>query len=184
MPIIKPNMSLDIRQLYDAYNKQFKKWAEWHFPKYDSYTHEDVFHEALIIYLENSKKGKFQNLNVPLINLLIGIGHKLFLKKWTSKQLLTFPEQIPESEKENLTNVLDTIIAEETETEKAAWLKDGFDKLGEECQELLTLFYYEQKKIPEIVELLGYKNENVASASKSRCLKTLKDILGNHDKPE
>jgi DNA-directed RNA polymerase specialized sigma24 family protein len=180
MPNEESNRCIDVTDLYDAYCVQFKKWARWHFSQYDSLVHEDVFHDALIIYWENCSKGKFQNLYVPLINLLIGIGHNLFRKKG-SKQALTFLEQMPESDMETVKNMLDTLMEEETEVAQTTWLNAGFNQLGEECRQLLSLFYYQQKKIPSIVALMGYKNDNVASATKSRCLKTLKTILENHD---
>ena len=179
MPSIAPNSCIDVTELYDAYVVRFKKWARWHFSKYDSLVHEDIFHDALIIYWENCNKGKFQNLNVSLINLLIGIAHNLFRKKGAT-QTLIFPEQMPESETEKVKNILDTLTEDEIIAEKTSWLNAGFNQLGEECQRLLTLFYYEQKKIPAIVEIMNYKNDNVASATKSRCLKTLKNILENH----
>jgi DNA-directed RNA polymerase specialized sigma24 family protein len=181
MPSNETNRCLDITELYDAYHKEFKKWAKWHFSQYDSLVHEDVFHDALIIYWENCKKGKFQNLYVPLINLLIGIAHKLFLKKG-SKNPLVFVEHMPESDIAAVQTAFDIIAAEERTMEQKTWLRAGFHQLGEDCQRLLSLFYYEQKKIPEIVQLMDYKNDNVASASKSRCLKKLKEILETHGK--
>jgi DNA-directed RNA polymerase specialized sigma subunit len=49
-------------------------------------------------------------------------------------------------------------------------------KLGEQCQKVLTLFYYEEKKLDEIQSLLGYTNKDVLKSQKSRCLKQLKDL--------
>jgi RNA polymerase sigma factor (sigma-70 family) len=181
MPNEEANRCIDVTALYDAYYAQFRKWARWHFPQYDSLVHEDVFHDALIVYWENCNKGKFQNLYVPLINLIIGIGHNLFRKKGSTAALI-FPELMPEAQMETVKSMLDELMEAEIETEQTAWLNAGFNQLGEECQRLLTLFYYERKKIPEIVALMGYKNDNVTSAIKSRCLKTLKTILENHGK--
>jgi RNA polymerase sigma factor (sigma-70 family) len=183
MPVHQDDHYKDITELYDAYQVQFKKWAKWHFPQYDSLVHEDVFHDALIIYWENYKKGKFQDLTAPLINLLIGIAYNLF-RKMGSKQVLEFVEQMPETERTAVQSVLEDIIGEETSAEQKIWLNGAFCQLGGECQRLLTLFYVEQKKINEITEIMGYKNNNVASVMKSRCLKTLKEILENHGKPK
>jgi RNA polymerase sigma factor (sigma-70 family) len=181
MPLNETPHTIDITKLYDRYHVQFKKWARWHFSQYDAHVHEDVFHDTLIIYWENSQKGKFQHLHVPLINLLIGIGYNLF-RKMGAKEHLVFVEEMPESDITAVQTIFDDIAAEETAMELTAWLTKGFEQLGEECQRLLKLFYCEYKKIPEITQIMGYKSENVASASKSRCLKTLKDILETHGK--
>lgn len=181
MPKNEPTHTIDITELYDSYRMQFKKWARWHFPQYDALVHEDVFHDALIIYWENSQKGKFQHLHVPLINLLVGIGYNLF-RKMGAKQYLVFVENMPESDITAVQTIFDDIAAEETAMEQTDWLTKGFAELGEECQRLLRLFYCEYKKIPEIMHIMGYHSENVASASKSRCLKKLKGILETHGK--
>jgi RNA polymerase sigma factor (sigma-70 family) len=170
---------IDVTDLYDSYHAKFKNWARWQFPIYDSHVHEDVFHDALIVYWENCQKGKFQNLQVPLINLIIGIGHNLYRKRGAKKDL-EFLETMPESEATIVRSVLESITEAEIAAETQQWLTTGFEQLGAECQRLLTLFYCESKKIPEIVTLLNYKNDNVASAIKSRCLKTLKTNLENH----
>ncbi len=173
--------SIDITELYDTYYVRFRAWSRRHYPQYDAATHEDVFHDALIIYWENSQKGRFQFLQVPLINLLIGIGFNIFRNKG-AKTALYFPELMPEPQAEALNSALDALVAAEQALEQTAWLDTGFQRLGEECQKLLTAFYYDKLKIPQLTVFMAYKNENVTSAAKSRCLKSLKDLLGHHGK--
>lgn len=52
-----------------------------------------------------------------------------------------------------------------------------FKKLGEQCQKVLRLFYYEEKKLDEIQQLLSYSSKDVLKAQKSRCLKQLKELI-------
>jgi RNA polymerase sigma-70 factor (ECF subfamily) len=58
-------------------------------------------------------------------------------------------------------------------------LKKYFDALGEKCQKILTLFYYQQYNIKEIMAEGNYNSENVVKSQKSRCLKTLKEAINN-----
>jgi DNA-directed RNA polymerase specialized sigma subunit len=41
----------------------------------------------------------------------------------------------------------------------------------------LQLFYYEEKKLDEIQEQLGYTSKDVLKSQKSRCLKQLKELI-------
>ena len=59
-------------------------------------------------------------------------------------------------------------------------LQQFFMQLGNQCKKIITLFYYEEKRLDEIVELLGYENKEVAKSQKSRCLKQLKNLIQTH----
>ena len=56
-------------------------------------------------------------------------------------------------------------------------LRTHFNKLGKKCRELLTLFYYRGLTIDDIVEFAGYTNGSVVRSQKSRCLKSLKEMI-------
>jgi DNA-directed RNA polymerase specialized sigma subunit len=56
-------------------------------------------------------------------------------------------------------------------------LQNNFKKLGEQCQKVLRLFYYEEKKLDAIQIELNYTNKDVLKSQKSRCLKQLKDLI-------
>ncbi len=62
-------------------------------------------------------------------------------------------------------------------TQEQILLRKYFKQLGEKCQQVLTLFYYRGLNIEEIVKQAGYNNANVVKAQKSRCLKTLKQLI-------
>ena len=49
--------------------------------------------------------------------------------------------------------------------------------LSDSCRDALILRYYEQMGIPEIQAQLGYSSANTTSATLSRCLKKLKELL-------
>jgi predicted DNA-binding protein YlxM (UPF0122 family) len=46
-----------------------------------------------------------------------------------------------------------------------------FEKLGTSCKKILTLFYYENLSIKEILEQTTYENEQVVRNKKHKCLK-------------
>jgi RNA polymerase sigma-70 factor (ECF subfamily) len=61
--------------------------------------------------------------------------------------------------------------------ESEVLVRNALLKIGEKCRQLLQLFFYQNYNIQEIMEKMGYKNENVVSSHKSRCVKQLKEIL-------
>jgi DNA-directed RNA polymerase specialized sigma subunit len=58
-------------------------------------------------------------------------------------------------------------------------LQIAFKSLGEKCKAILTLFYYRGFTIDEITNELNYSNKDVAKSQKSRCIKSLKDLIFN-----
>lgn len=52
-----------------------------------------------------------------------------------------------------------------------------FDSLGAGCKQVLTLFYYENLSVKEIVERTGYENEQTVRNRKYKCLKELTDLV-------
>jgi DNA-directed RNA polymerase specialized sigma subunit len=66
------------------------------------------------------------------------------------------------------------------ESEKKRQLRDLVFKLGEPCKKLLTLFYYENLSMKEILNYLPYENEQVVRNKKYKCLQQLTEIMKNH----
>lgn len=65
------------------------------------------------------------------------------------------------------------------EREKA--LRKAFEKLGETCKELLTLYYFNSLKMEKIAEKLGYNNRHTVKAKSHQCKKKLAEIIGSNE---
>ena len=65
---------------------------------------------------------------------------------------------------------------EEKEDTEIKLLQTAFENLGEQCKKVIQLFYYEEKKLDEILTILNYTNKDVLKSQKSRCMKQLKDL--------
>ncbi|WP_026764107.1 RNA polymerase sigma factor [Sediminibacterium salmoneum] len=65
--------------------------------------------------------------------------------------------------------------------EQIVLLQSYYEKMGVHCKKILQLFYYEEKKLEEIVHLLGYENKDVVKSQKSRCIKQLKTLIAEHN---
>ena len=51
------------------------------------------------------------------------------------------------------------------------------NEIGEKCRLLLRYFYYERKRMKEIVALMSFSSEQVAKNRKSNCMKKLRSLV-------
>lgn len=143
----------------------------------------DIYQDAYVALYENIQNGKFSELKSSIGTYLISIGKYKILErlrknsKQTNNELLLSRVEVIDDEIEAF-----DIVYEELTTEQKL-LKMYYEKLGEKCKQILTMFYYKQYNIKEIMVKGNYNTENVVKSQKSRCLKTLKDAINNAPKP-
>ncbi len=130
----------------------------------------DIYQDAMIALIENAKKGKIDELKSSLTTYLFGIGKFMVFQRLKKNK-----KTITSDEIENFEFEYDDYSEDEINLQLVS-LRDSLKKLGEQCLKVLTLFYYEEKKLDEIQSLLGYTNKDVLKSQKSRCLKQLKDL--------
>ena len=63
------------------------------------------------------------------------------------------------------------------ESEQKRQLRELVSQLGEPCRKLLTLFYYENLSMKEILTHLPYGNEQVVRNKKYKCLQQMTEIV-------
>jgi DNA-directed RNA polymerase specialized sigma24 family protein len=130
---------------------------------------KDVFHDALVIYIE---KQQTQTLNIKTSPkaYLTGIAKILWIRKFN---LETRHISLDDSGD-------DLAIADDFyETEKTTPQKilNYLESAGKKCLELLQAFYYEQKSIQEIANKFNYKTRHSATVQKHKCLEKVRDQL-------
>ncbi len=133
----------------------------------------DVYQDSIIALCENAKKGTMDSLESSISTYLFSIGKYMIYKKLKQKNntvAIDYDEKLPQ--------VIEDENEEENENE-ITLLQLNFKKLGEQCQKVLRLFYYEEKKLDAIQIELNYTNKDVLKSQKSRCLKQLKDLIKN-----
>jgi RNA polymerase sigma factor (sigma-70 family) len=158
-----------IKKFYEENKKGFAFFASRY--QLDQEAITDIYQDAVIALIENAKKGSIDDLKSNLSTYLFGIGKFMIYKKLKKdKRTVSIDDgEFPE--------VPFDMYEEEEINLQLALLRKGLKKLGEQCQKVLQLFYYEEKKLDEIQELLNYTNKDVLKSQKSRCLKQLKEII-------
>lgn len=157
-----------IEQVYQTHKKAFISFGF----KYGLTEDEllDIYQDTIIAFIENIRKGHLENLQAEIKTYLFSIGKYLIFKR------------LKNSNNSNITieNLPEGFVWEDFEDKNEELLtviSISLKLLGEQCYKILTLFYYEEKKLDEIQKILKYENKDVLKSQKSRCLNHLKKLL-------
>ncbi|MEN7551023.1 sigma-70 family RNA polymerase sigma factor [Rapidithrix thailandica] len=162
------------QQLIALYREAFPKVAKViHRLGGDLSTAKDLFHDAMIIYLEKERNNTL-NLHTSPSNYITGIAKILWLKKMKAdtrntslgglEEHLSIPEDFypdPSSQTERLLHYL-----------KAA---------GQKCIQLLQAFYYDKWSMQQIAQEFNYKTKRSATVQKYKCLEKVREQVKHSD---
>mgnify|MGYP001551226400 CR=1 FL=1 len=129
-------------------------------------TAQDIFHDALIIYMEKYRSNSLNIKSSPKA-YLIGIVKVLWLKQFKNNhvlQLTSFEEHLA--------------IPEDFYLPQDEWTTQLFDHLkatGQKCMQLLQAFYYNDWSVQKITESFRYKTRHSATVQKYKCLEKLRE---------
>lgn len=161
------------QKYYKEYQSDFVKFGK----KYsqDEQMILDTYHDVFLVFYENIVSGKLSTLTSSLKTYLFSIG------KYTLFNKLKLEKKVEEFDNYDKMDEADMMLddAEEINNRKKELAK-ALETLGDKCKAILQLFYYQQCSIIEIMNQLGYKNENTVKAHKSRCMKSLRNYFSQH----
>lgn len=159
--------------VYAAYQSDFVKWVR-RYAQCDDEDAIEYFQASVIILYDNVQQGKLLQLQSALKTYLFGVAKKLI---WQSNRSQARKQKVY-AEYFLMEQVQQTTADAEKEQERDLDLVSHcFDLLGEPCHRLLDLFYYRQKKMEEIADLMGYKNPETAKNQKYKCMERLRKMV-------
>ena len=167
-----------LRIMYPRYQRSFMAWARSWSHGFDEDTLKEAYMEAVKVFYINVTTGQVTSLRSSVENYLIGVGKFYLMKKAKQNKKIVPQDNVgfDLSDDENfLTQTIEAELSEEHKTK----LRIAFAQLGEQCQKLLKLAFFEHKKAPEIKNLMNFENENTVYASRSRCLSHLRKLILN-----
>jgi RNA polymerase sigma factor (sigma-70 family) len=139
---------------------------------------EDIFQDGLLAMWDNIRFGKFELRDgTKLTSYLTRICKYRWLERLKSagfKRSSILPEGFDSADESD--NVLSGMIT--SEEINAMTLK--FSQLGQKCQEILKLYYYEQKSMAEIAEIFDMQPNSIKN-EKYRCMERLKNLFIKKD---
>lgn len=166
-----------LKDVYLEYKTEFFRFAR-RYTK-DDIVLEDIFQDAVIAVYENALAGKLDDLKSSLKTYLFSTGKFMLFKKFRDTKEMATDEDYIFDQRE--TAVMEDVFEDQGPNKYQRQLVANFKKLGEKCREILELFYLQGMKLDEITKKQGYDNKDVAKSQKSRCLKSLKQLIGKHN---
>lgn len=130
---------------------------------------KDLFHDAVIIYLEKKQEGTL-NIHTSAPNYLTGIVKFLWMKQFRATILHTSLEQV-----ENHYGIPDDFYS--TEKEQTPALLRFLQTAGKKCMQLLQAFYYDQWSMQQIADTFHYKTSHSATVQKHKCIEKIREQL-------
>ena len=134
---------------------------------------DDIFQETIVSFIDIVQKGKFRQES-SIGTFLISISKNLWYNEIRRRQRAGNREKIFELDRNQEEGPV-------TETIQDREMKQQLNKLlqemGESCRRILSLFYYENLSMKEIVSQMHYENEQVVRNKKYKCLQQLTDKI-------
>ena len=155
-------------EIYQRYGAEWISWSKFKY-KVANEVAEDVFQESVIVFYSNIKSGKLTVLTSSVKTYLFAIAKR---KMANAVRDYRFDYVDLEVEIEGVEMFNDPFVLSD-EKQKIA---QALAKLGEPCNQLLQLFYFEENSTEAIANKMDYKNEEVVSTQKLRCLKKLRQL--------
>ncbi len=140
----------------------------------NEYEAADIFQDALISFYESVQKEKFRG-DSTIKTYLYSTVRNLWLTRLKKESRNV---DVKSDYNEIKLSVAGKNGFEEEQPE--ILLKEIIKKTGEQCKELLRLYYYENKSMKEITVLMNFSNENSTKTQKYKCMKKLIQYLDTH----
>lgn len=137
---------------------------------------KDLYQETFLVFWMNIKSGKFHPENE---SALAGYLYQIAKNKWldtvrsSAFKKMVFPEVLPEK-------------AQEAQEDKEVYfiqIENAFAKLGENCKELLTRFYYQKESLSSLSAHFGWTEASTKN-NKYRCMEKLRTSLKSKTEPQ
>lgn len=170
--LIKQNDATTLKELYKVNYCKVKRYVL----KNSGTEHQakDVYQEAFLAMWRNVKNNKFSAESETAIN---GYIYRIAKNKWMDylrslryKNTTFINREIEYDESDKDEN--------ELQTKKIKIIMDAVSQLGERCQMLLKLFYFERRPFKEIAQIMEI-DEASARNAKYRCQEQLKKMTLN-----
>lgn len=127
----------------------------------------DVFHDALIIYLEKKLAGNLE-IRISPQAYITGIARILWVRKFSRE-----PRSIPLEIYEEALEVPEDLYPTAQETDVLEYVKNT----GQRCLELLQAFYYRKCSMQDIAAAFHFKTRRSATVQKYKCLEKVREQI-------
>ena len=141
---------------------------------------KDIFQDELIIILEKINLKSFE-ITCDFGTYLYSICRNLWFSqlKKQKKEIISIPDNFFDDVRYDIDYIDSDNMPDDYDI-----MEQAISKLGEGCQQLLNLFYYEQRGWKTIADNLGYTSAANARNQKYKCLEKIRNMIIGSNKSE
>ena len=132
----------------------------------------DIFQEAVMVFYRYVKEDKF-NKGQSVSNFIFCIARNAWINKAKRDKRNKRIDDDFQLYEDDAKNALQGIISEEREN----LIREMLQKLGKKCEELLLYSIYENRKLKEICEMMGFTSVDAVKTRKYKCKQKLIEIF-------
>lgn len=148
-------------RVYLEHQTKFYGFAKKQFPSISLEELEDIYHDTIIVFYQNIRRGILTEIKSSMSAYIIQIGKiKLIHYVEKTKKNMAIYDDYADS----------TVEQSEYDHKIDQAVKFVFSKMSDACKQILNLFYFEKKSMDEIALILNYKNADTVKSQKSRCI--------------
>lgn len=137
---------------------------------------ENIFIEAVFTYKKKKNENNLPNKPINVKGYLYGICHNLWLKNYDAERKAR--EAAADVTRYFYDYLPDHITGNNAKMYKESLLsaiQESLNGMGAKCRNIIRLFYYEEKSMTEIAEIMNFKTPVVATTAKYRCFKEFRE---------
>lgn len=162
-----------LRTIYRSWQGEFTSLVS-KYSRLDRDELADIFQDAAIILVQNVRSGKLEVLTSSVKTYLFGIGKKLLLKRHSVPVRTVFLPEINDA----IANSFEFSAHQAIETDETSQqLRTALGQLGDICQRILTLTFYDNLRSAAIAKTMGYSDETVVRVQRLRCMRKLRELV-------
>lgn len=163
-----------VEELYARYRADFFRWAG---RRFDANRHdlEDAWQDAVIAFYTQVMSGKLISLRYEARVWLFSVGYKRLLNLRRKTKRILWQDDIVKVLRQSAPEF--DLQEQSGQPGKKESLYTAMKTMSGQCREMLMQRYFLEKSIEEIQQEWEHNNTNTTSATLSRCLKRLKDII-------
>ncbi len=158
--------------LYRAYRNEFITWSRNNYKSSDEQA-KDAFQDAMLDFHQNVLTGKLTELTSSLKTYIFQIGKHKILNIQKKESRMTYHDALHLINNGELLQFME----EENKAYTQEQISVAIEKLPEDCQKVLKLYYFNEYDMDSIAREMNYKNSDTAKSKKSLCMKNLLNEL-------
>lgn len=163
-----------VEDLYARYRADFFRWASRRIDA-NRQDFEDAWQDAVIAFYTQVMSGKLTELRYNAKVWLFSVGYKRLLNHRRKVKRFLWKDEIDEALRHDASGP--DFMENQGHSGKKDNMHSAMRTMSGQCREILIQRYFMEKSIEEIQQEWEHSSTNTTSATLSRCLKRLKDLI-------